>query len=90
MAREITISNEASTKKPKNSPSYAKRPALITLKDHKENFKSNQKCHLINPSKSKMGIVSKKYPKNISKLISKLQYNQWRSTSTIIECRYKK
>ena len=33
-----------------------------------------------------MGIVSKKYLENIiSKLISKLQYNQWGSTFTIIE-----
>ena len=66
--------------------SYAKRPAFITLKDHKENFKSNQKCHLINTSESEMGIVSQKYLENIiSKLISKLQYNQWGTTSTVIE-----
>ena len=33
-----------------------------------------------------MGIVSKKYLENIiSKLNSKLQYNQWRSTSTVIK-----
>ena len=33
-----------------------------------------------------MGIVSKKYLENIiSKINSKLQYNQWRSTSTVIE-----
>ena len=65
---------------------YTKRPAFITLKDHKENFKSNQKCCLINASKSEVGIVSKKYLRNIiSKLNSKLQYNQWRSTSTVIE-----
>ena len=65
---------------------HAKRSAIITLKDHKENFKSNQKCRLINPSKSEMGIVSKKYLENsISRLNSKLQYNQWRSTSTVIE-----
>ena len=64
----------------------AKRPAFITLKHHKRNFKSNQKCHLINPSKNEMDIVSKKYLENIiSKLNSKLQYNRWRSTSTIIE-----
>ena len=45
--------------------SYAKRPAFITLKDHKESFKSNQKCCLINASKSEMGIVGKKYLENI-------------------------
>ena len=56
---------------------YAKRPAFITLKDRKENFKINQKCRLINSSKSEMSTVSKKYLENIiSKLNSKLQYNQ--------------
>ena len=65
---------------------FLKRPAFFTLKDHKENFKSNQKCRLINPSKSEMCIVSKKYLENIiSKLNSKLQYNQWRNTSTVTE-----
>ena len=39
---------------------YAQRPAFITLKDHRENFKSNQNCCLINPSKSETGIVRKK------------------------------
>ena len=33
----------------------AKKPAFITLKDHKDNFKSNRKCRLINPSKSELG-----------------------------------
>ena len=48
----------------------------IALKEHKGNFKSNQKCRLINPSKSEMGIVSKEYLENIiSKLNSRLQYN---------------
>ena len=65
---------------------YAKRPAFVTLKDHKENFKNNQKSCLINPSKSEMGIFSKKYLESIiSKLNSKLQYNQWMNTPTIIE-----
>ena len=65
---------------------YAKRPAFITLKDHKENFKSNQKCRLINPSKSEIGIISKKYLESIiSKLNTKLQYNRWKSISTVIE-----
>ena len=65
---------------------YAKRPEFITLKDHKENFKSNQKCHRINPSKGEMGIFSKKYLDNIiAKLNRKFQCNQWRSISTVIE-----
>ena len=65
---------------------YAKRPAFISLKDHKENFKHNTKCHLINPSKSEMGIVSKTFLEKInSKLNNHLCYNQWRSTSAVIE-----
>ena len=72
--------NEAARNKPKKlfkdlnledkMECYTKRPAFITLKDHKENFKSSQKCSLINPSKSEMGIVSNKYLENI---ISKLK-----------------
>ena len=38
---------------------YSDQCAFITLKDHKENFKSNTKCRLINPSKSEVGLVSK-------------------------------
>ena len=65
---------------------YAKRPAFISLKDHKENFKHNTKCHLINPSKSEMGIVSETFLEKInSKLNNHLCYNQWRSTSAVIE-----
>ena len=65
---------------------YAKRPAFTNLKDHKENFNSNQNCSLIYPSKGEMGIVGKKNLENIiSKLNSKLHYNQWRSTSTKFE-----
>ena len=37
----------------------AKMNAFITLKDHKENFDSNQKCRLINPAESKPGKVRK-------------------------------
>ena len=33
--------------------------AFITMKDHKEDFRSKPKCRLINPSKSELGKVSK-------------------------------
>ena len=33
---------------------YSDNHAYITLKDHKENFRNNIKCSLINPSKSKL------------------------------------
>ena len=34
--------------------SLAKTPAFITLKDHKENFRSSYACRLINPPKSSL------------------------------------
>ena len=65
---------------------YAERPAFISLKDHKENFKHDTKCRLINPSKGEMGIVGKRSLEEINnKLNNHLCYNQWRSTSTVIE-----
>ena len=50
---------------------YSDNPAYITLKDHKENFRNNTKCRLINPSKSEVGLVSKSYLSNIIASISK-------------------
>ena len=65
---------------------YAEQPALVSLKDNKENFKHNTKCCLVNHSKSEMGIVSKTFLEQISnKLNNHLCYNQWCSTSTVIE-----
>ena len=63
----------------------AKRKAFITLKDHKENFTSNTKCRLINPTKSEVGIVSKAIVQRINtkfRHIKKL--NQWQNTSEVI------
>ena len=40
---------------------YSDQSPFITLKDHRANFKNNTKCRLINPSKSKVGLVSKLY-----------------------------
>ena len=34
-------------------------PALVTIKDHKENFINNIQCRLINPSKSEIELISK-------------------------------
>ena len=44
---------------------YADRQSFITLKDHKDNFKSSTKCRLIKPAKSEMGKVSKSYLETI-------------------------
>ena len=51
---------------------YADRRTFITIKDHKPNFPHNLKCRLINPAKSEMGIVSKKYLENIIKSVSEV------------------
>ena len=65
---------------------YAERRAFISLKDYNENFKYNTKYRLINPSKSEMRIVSKTFLEEINnKLNNYLCYNQWRSTSTVVE-----
>lgn len=48
---------------------------LITLKDHKPNFKNNPTCRLINPAKSEMGRISKQYCKHIiQKINAKVTY----------------
>ena len=60
---------------------YSNQHAYITLKDHKENFRNNTKWRLINPSKSEVGRVSKKYLNDIIADESrKTEVNQWRNT----------
>ena len=63
---------------------YNEKQSFITLKDHKENFKNNPKCRLINPAKSEIGIVSKEYTDSINKTIrEKINVNQWRNTAVV-------
>lgn len=38
--------------------SYAERNGLLTLEDHKGNFRSITKCRPLNPSKSGIGVIS--------------------------------
>ena len=64
----------------------AKKPAFITLKDHKENFESHPKCRLINPSKSEIGKIAKQILDVINKDIrQKSNLKQWTSTSQVME-----
>ena len=59
--------------------------AFITLKDHKPNFTTNTKCRLINPSKSKLGKVSKFLIEKVNAIIRyKSLVDQWRDTETVI------
>lgn len=58
-------------------PAYNK--AFITLKDHKPAFDDHPTCQLINPSKSKMGVVSKHILDEINyAAISATQIKQWK------------
>ena len=64
---------------------YSDQNTFITLKDHKENFRNNTKCRLINPLKSEVGLISKKYLSNIiSEVKENTTQNQWPNTSTVI------
>ena len=66
---------------------YSDHHAYIRLKDHKKNFRNNTKCRLINPSKSEVGRVSKKYLNDIIADVSrKTEVNQWRNTARVINC----
>ena len=63
----------------------AKKPAFVTLKDHKDNFINNPQCRLINPAKSEIGKISKKILDEVnSNIRTQLGLNQWRSTDSVI------
>ena len=65
---------------------YADQSAYITLKDHKENFRSKPWFRLINPPKSEIGIVSKIELEKINRAItSQTKCNQWRNTQAVID-----
>ena len=60
--------------------------AIITMKDHKENFRSHPKCRLLNPSKSELGKVSKIILEQINtNLRNSLGLNQWKNTRKVID-----
>ena len=64
----------------------AKNNAFVTLKDHKQNFRSATPCRLINPCKSELGKISKIILENINKtLTNKLNVNQWKNTEMDIQ-----
>ena len=65
---------------------YPSNSAFITLKDHKDNFRTNPKCRLINPAKSEIGKVSKFHLDKINQNIrKKTSLNQWQNTSSVID-----
>jgi hypothetical protein len=65
--------------------SLATKDSFITLKDHKPNFHNNPTCRLINPSKSEIGIISKKILQRInSQILKYTNLNQWKNTDSVI------
>ena len=63
----------------------APKPAYVTLKDHKDNFRTHPTCRLINPSKSEIGVVSKKILDRINAdVIKATRVNQWKNTTAVI------
>ena len=64
--------------------SIAEKPAFITIKDHKPNFKTNPSYRLINPTKSENGRISTHILDNIKMLLKeKLQLTQWKYTKAV-------
>ena len=60
--------------------------AFVTLKDHKQNFRNQPKCRLINPTKTEMGIISSKLLQRINEEIrQKTKLKQWRKTQDTID-----
>ena len=65
---------------------YAEREAFITLKDHKENFRSEPTCRLINPAKTELGIVSKQLVEKINRNVQETTHlQQWKNTQAVID-----
>ena len=63
-----------------------KAPAYITLKDHKDNFRSAHPCRLINSCKSEIGKISKSILENKNRsLLKLLLVNQWRNPESVIK-----
>ena len=64
----------------------AKQECFVTIKDHKEDYRTNPKDRLLNPTKSHLGKISKQVLQNINKTLrSELNVNQWQNSSEVID-----
>ena len=64
----------------------AKRQYFVTIKDHKDNFRVNQKYRLLNPTKSELGKISKNILQQIRiNIRTALNVNQWQNTSEVFK-----
>ena len=68
---------------------HSENPAFVSLKDHKDNFRSRETarkpCRLINPAKPDIGKLSKTILQDVNKEIrGKTGLNQWQSTDAML------
>lgn len=64
----------------------AKKEAFITFKDHKPGFLNNPKCRLINPTKSEIGIISKRILDRIIPVVKNTaRLNSWINSNEVID-----
>ena len=64
----------------------AKQECFVTLKNHREGYRTNPKYCLLNPTKSQLGKISKPILQKINKTLrSKLNLNQWQNSREVIE-----
>ena len=62
------------------------REAVVTIKDHKPNYRNNTKTRLINPTKSYLGKVSKiKLARIIHRVRVRSGLCQWKNTDSVID-----
>ena len=65
----------------------AKQECFVTLKDLREDYRTNPKYCLLNPTKSQLGKISKPILQKINKTLrSKLNLNQWQNSREVTEC----
>lgn len=64
---------------------FIEAEAYITIKDHKSSFPGHIECRLINPAKSNLGRVSKRFLQEATRIIrDKTGFNQWQSSQQVI------
>ena len=62
-----------------------RRQAVVTLKDHKDNFLNNPETRLINPTKSELGkVVKVKMAKVLNTVRAKSGLTQWKSDLSVV------
>ena len=63
----------------------AKQQCFFSIKDHKEDFRTNPKYRLLNPTKSELGKLSQQILQNVNaKIRTGLNSNQWQNSSSVI------